>query len=493
MKAKIKTLVILIAIFSVSLIAGICSGCIGEKSPKERADELGMTASVTYYTNGGNFVSGSNTVDQKSYRTDYYYPDTPIFNIGFDETSGQSLTIRRNGYVFAGWEYAELDADGLPILYKVDSDGNRTETQLTVLENGTASIIGSTGREMLEQEKRFEAKSSGVKVFENGHPKVGAGEHKYLAATWILDILLEYKLITDAPITTQIEVPVDEVEEGNADYTVDEKSGKAYKKVTYNNGDVVATKQFLLSDSLVLYPDTAPATFTGFSYIHLYWDEKGEDAVVAGQQIAKGVGENPFIYAKYLSGNWRAVRTGSDVTTMFSDDSRNYFVVNDIDCSEVKNFGYKTGGSYGALIEGNGKTISNIKIEPETGIRNGTFGSMFGSLTSSAHIKNLTFENVNIILKLNGSIDLYALFANVADGAKLENLAINNLTFDIRVADGGQINNIQLGDDGNYRTERWIYGNKYSTDAEFVATYGEIVHNATLIINEKEIVSGGQL
>ena len=188
-RTKIKTLIILIAIFSVSLIAGL-TGCIGEKDAKQRAEELGMTASVTYYTNGGNFVAGSNSVDQKWYRTDYYFPDTPIFNIGVDETVGQSLTIRRDGYVFAGWEYAKLDNDGLPILYELDSKGVRTGKQLDVLENGTASIIGSTGRELLEQEKRFEAETSGKKVFENGHPKVGDGEHIYLAATWSQDIVL---------------------------------------------------------------------------------------------------------------------------------------------------------------------------------------------------------------------------------------------------------------------------------------------------------------
>ena len=490
MKAKRKTLIILIAIFSVSLIAGICAGCIGEKSPKERADELGMTACVTYYTNGGNFVSGKNTVDQKSYRTDYYYPDTPIFNIGFDETSGQSLTIRRNGYVFAGWEYAELDKDGLPLLYELDGNGNRTGTQLTVLENGTASIIGSTGREMLEQEKRFEAKSSGKKVFENGHPTVGAGEHKYLVATWTVDILLEYKLITDAPITTRIEVAADEVEEDSG-YTVDEKTGKAYKTVTYNNGDVVFTKQFLLSDSITIYPETAPTTFTGFSYIHLYWDENGENAVTAGQQIAKGDGENPVIYAKYLSGSWRPVRTGSDVSTMLSDDSRNYYVVNDIDCSETTNFGYKTGGSYGAVIEGNGKTISNITI-------GGTFqnipnpASVFGNLRASANIKNLTFSGVTVNLKLACSANVYLFVSNVAEGAVIENVIFSDATFNITIDDGYTLYNIQYLS-GAYETDNWLFG-AAETDAKFKEQYNSVqVKNATLIINEDEIVSGGQL
>ena len=493
MKAKIKSLIILIAIFSVSLVAGIFAGCIGEKNPKERADELGMTACVTYYTNGGNFVSGKNPPDEKAYRTDYYKPGTPIFNIGggiegdgSDEKTGQSLAVKRAGYVFAGWVYAKLDENNLPILFEVDSNGKKTGVTYPVLESGTASIIGSTGRELLEKNKRFWAEPTEEMVFANGHPTVGAGEHKYLVATWMPDILLEFKLITDAPIKTQIEISEEDFKENDNDYTKD-KDGKYYKSVTYNNGDVISTQQFLLEDHITLYPDTAPATFYGFSYLHLYWDKECTEPVIAGTSIAKGKGDNPSIYAKYLSGRWKAVKTANDVSTMLSSDSSNYFFIFDVDCKDLTNLGYKTSGSYGAVIDGNGKTIKNMTVAPGNGIRGGNAGSLFGNLLASAHIKDLTIEDLSISLKLDASKDMYALFANVADGAKFENFAINNLVFSVEVSENGKINNIQNN------TDSWIYGNKYSTDAEFVEHYGELVKNAKLIINDEELVSGGQL
>lgn len=467
MKAKIKTLKILIAIFAVSLIAGLFAGCIGEKDAKERADALGMTASVTYYTNGGNFEEGSSK-DLKVYRTDYYYPDTPIFNIGVDEKPGQSLNIVRDGYVFAGWEGAVLDADGLPILYELDESGNRTGKQLSVLENGTASILSTSGREMLEQEKRFEAVPDGKKVFANGHPTVKDGEHKYLVATWAQDVVLEYKLITDAPI------------EAKADG----------QSVTYQNGDTIYTRAFLTSDSITLYPDTAPATFENFSYINLYWDADGERAVVAGEQITKNEETNSVIYAKYLSGSWTAVKTANQAANMLrATGNSNYFVVYDIDCTGVA-FSYKTSGTFGGIIDGNGKTLSNITITST--LRSAPDkGSVFGNIGATARIKNLTIEDISITLSVSVSMYAYVLVSGVADGAQFENFVINTVTLNITKSSADIVlYNIQLISN-EYEKDNWLYG-AYNTDEEFTAVYGNLVLGGTLIIDNETIVSGGQ-
>ena len=478
MKTKIKILTILIAIFAVTLACGLFAGC-GEESPKERADKLGMTACVTYYTNGGNFVSGTNSTDYKPYRTDYYYPDTPIFNIGVDETTGQSLNIKRDGYVFAGWAYALLDGNGLPYLYSVDDNGDRTDTQLEVLENGTASIKVS-GREMLEQEKRFVAvvdESRGM-VFASGHPKVGANEHKYLVATWTKDVVLEYKLITDEPITVTVE-------------ETDEDGETVNKYVTYNSGDVIHTRSFAVSDTLTLFPDSVPADFDGFSYIHLYWDENCENYVTVGETVAKGDGEsNPVIYAKYLKGSWTAVKTANQAANMLrATGNGNYFVVYDnIDCASAS-FTYKTDGSFGGIIEGNGKTLLNVNISVTK--QNAEAGSILGNLTSSARVKNLKIENVNIELKLNGTMSAYVFVSSVAEGAVIEGVEVTGVKFSISMSGNASLDNIQYVSDA-YQTDNWLYG-VYDTDAEFIEKYGDIVKNATLIINGKEIVSGGQL
>ena len=449
-----------------SLVSGICAGCIGEDDAKDMADSLGMTACVTYYSNGGTFVEGS-TKDSKVYRTDYYYPDTPIFNIGVDETSGQTIGITRSGYVFAGWEYAVLDEDNLPILYAVDDNGTITGTKLKVLESGTASIVGSTGREILEQEKRFEAVASGEKVFKDGQPrpKVGANEHVYLVATWVQDVVLEYRLITDQPIP-----------DGN---------------VTYNSGDVIFTRPFASSDTITLYSDNAPVSFDKFSFINLYWDAEGEEAVATVDQISKKEGENSVIYAKYLSGNWTAVRTANQAANMLrATGNGNYFIVYDIECDDVS-FSYKTFGSYGGTIEGNGKTLKNINISAT--LRNAPDkGSILGNLTATAKIKNLTIENVSISLSIGVSMYAYALVASVEEGAVFENFAVDGVTFQIKkLSNDITIYNIQLIS-GEYEKDNWLYG-EYGTDDEFVEVYGNIVRNCTLIIDNETIVTGGKL
>ena len=471
MKTRIKILTILIAIFAVSLACGLLAGCIGEEDAKDRADKLGMTACVTYYTNGGNFVSGNNPKDKKAYRTDYYYPDTPIFNIGVDETTGQSLTIKRDGYVFAGWAYALLN-DGEPVLYAVDDDGNTVGEPLEVLENGTASMIGSTGREMLEQEKRFVAvvdESRGL-VFANGHPKVGANEHKYLVATWVQDVMLEYKLITDEPITV----------------------GEGEERVTYENGDIVYTRSFSTSTTINLFPETAPVTFEGFSYIHLYWDENGENYVTAGETVEKGDGEsNHVIYIKFLKGNWTPVRTANDVANMLrATGNSNFFVVyDDIDCAKVTTFSYRTAGNFGGIIDGNNKTILNINMSATFSKNVSGSGSILGNLTSSAKIKNLKVENVSVSLKVGVDMYAYLILAGADDGAEIENVVFDNVTFDITKSKADvTIYNMQ----GANETNNWLYG-EYATDDEFIEKYGNIVKNYKLIIDGQEIVSGGQL
>lgn len=470
MKAKIKTLIILLAIFATSLIAAIVAGCnIGEENAKDSANAMGMTASVTYYTNGGYFQLGK-TPDGKVYRTDYYRPGSPILNIGFDKIEGlQSLTILREGYDFLGWEEAELNEDGLPILYELNNNGERTGKVLDVLTNGTADIKGSDGRQINEGSKRFEAVPSGKRVFDNGHPRIGEEdpkEHRYLVATWEQHVVvnLEYKLITDEDITVE--------EDG--------------EEVTYKNGDVFHTYAFKPGESEIeLMPNSSPKTLTGFSYIHLYEDAEGTKPIRAGTQVYRD--DNPVVYAKYLKGSWTSVRTAANVVNMLNSMGGNFFLVFDIDCAG-RAFSYKN-TTFNGTIDGNGKKLSNIAMSY-------TFqqvtGSLFGRLGESATIKDLTIENVEIVLSINGSSTTYALFTSVAEGATLENFKVKGLTLDISMSGTGSLTNIQqVG--GVYQTGRWIYGDAYSTDAEFEEHFGKIVEDATLIIDTVKIVPGGQL
>lgn len=469
MKTKIKLLIILITVFAVSLIAGLVSGCrIGEINGKEQADQMGFTCPVTYYANGGTFREGRDD-DDKVYKTIQFKPGTPIFNIG--GTEGQSLTIVRKDYVFAGWEFCKLDEDGHPVLK--DADGN----VLPYLDNGTADIKEASGLQMNEKLKRFTAESNGTKVFQNGKHIINEGESLFIVATWVQDVMLDYKLVTDTPITVK---------------------GADGADKTYNTGDVIYSQGFGTSTSLRLRPygsisfDPGLEFVSEHSYINLYWDEACENPVVdsSNSKIDKPSNdENAVIYAKYRSGKWTPVRDADDYLGAMVSGSGKYFLVFDIDCSKAA-FSMRA-ETFNGEIDGNGKTVSNITIGGSLAfqaqiLENGKSYALFGDLGANAKISNLTIKNVSINVSVRtGSVSVYMLMSGFAEGAALENLVVDGVT--VKISNNGLLLNLQ-NEDGTYNTDKWLYG--VVSDNDFIEEHGEIVKNATLNINNNNIYGG---
>lgn len=479
MKAKIKPLIILIALFVLSLAAAITVGCsIGEKTAQDLAGEMGLNCPVTYYANGGQFVDGTSK-DQKVYRTVYYKPETPIFNIGVDSSTGQAMTISRDGYVFMGWEYCKLNEEGEPILK--DTEG----VVLNVLDNGTADIKDVNGRQLLEQNKRFTAEPDGTKAFADGKIVIHEGDHIYLAATWVQDVVLEYRLVTDTPISATV------TENGES------------KTATCNTGDLIAKQVFTLNE---IYLDTSfsPVTDETLSdrailadthtYIHLYYDEECKEPVLENGVIDKPAdSKNAVIYVKYLQGSWTTVRTAANFASMLSSSTAgNYYIPFDIDCASYASFGLRNStATFNSKVEGNGFTVSNIKITSRLPGNNNV--SLFGTLGANAQINNLTLQTVTADISFRtGNLTIYALFSGVNEGATLKGFKVVDYTLSISGASNGTILNIQKDNAGVYITDNWLYGT--GTDAEFISKYGNIVQNATLKIDNEQVtqVTGGQ-
>ncbi len=471
---------ILIAVFVLSLAAAIVAGCsIGEQTAQDLANQLNCTCPVTYYANGGQFTVGT-SADQKAYRTVYYQPDAPIFNIGEDKSIGQNLSISRDGYIFTGWEYCKTDDEGKPILK--DENGN----VLNVLENGTADIKDANGRQLLEQSKHFTADPNGTKVFGGGKIFIHQGEHFYFAATWVQDSVLDYKLVTDSPITA----------------TVTGEDGTNVSK-TFNTGDVIAKAEFGAFTVLSVTPSINPTQNTllkdcvdlgdTHSYIHMYYDEDCKQPVSEnGGSVNKPEnGSNATIYVKYREGKWTTVRRGSDFSRMLmSPSAGNYYIPYDINCEGTS---FVLGSNtFNSRVEGNGFTISNLTIGADMGRQQLTQGksfALFGELGSKAEINNLTIENVTAYVTIRDSTTVHAMFTGVESGAKLSNFTVQDFTLDINLSPNAIIMNIQ-NISGTYQTDNWLYGT--DTDAEFVSGYYNLVQKATLIINNEQ-VTGGQL
>lgn len=467
MKTKFKPLIILIAVFIVSLVSGVVAGCsIGEKTVKELADQRGLTCPVTYYANGGNFMLGGDPIMQV-YNTIYFRPGSPIYNIGASEAGTKGLGISREGFVFNGWYFCKLDEQGNPILK--DEQGN----VLAYLDNGTADMAVN-GVQRLEAEKRFNAvpDESRPKAFTEGNIIINEGERLFLIADWIKDVELEYRLVTDTPMTVEVEG----------------------KQEQWDNDHVLVSDPFGIDLSKTLKPENAPVKSSTHSYINLYWDKDCKNPVVLGDSIPKPTdGKNAVIYAKYLSDSWTPVRTALDVSSLFASKTENvnYFITNDINCSNIK-FSPKAG--FNSVIEGNGYKLSNFTMNQQQP-NNGQTLSVLGNVGKDAKIKNLTIENVNIEVSIRRgySVSIFALLSGMEEGAVFEEFHVTGFTVKISRSDKEDktaISNIQQLDGETFKTDNWLYGAS-GTDAEFIAAHGEIVQNATLIIDNITVIQGG--
>ena len=500
MKAKIKPLIILIAIFAASFIAGIAAGCnIGESNAQDAANKKGMYSSVTYYANGGTFSEGA-----LCYKTLVFEPGKPIYNIGEDTApiGSSAISISRTNMVFKGWVKAELDENGNPTLLEMTEAGEVTNNVLPMLGNGTASIIGTDGKELNEQEKSFTAKipenpDEWEYAFENSRPTLQRDEHLYLVATWEKDVMLDYVLVSEEEVTFSFPKADDPA-------TEDIDESKENEDVVLSHGDVITSQSFGKSGVITLRPNNAPATVaSSHSYIFLFWDEECTQPATStyGTTIERPQdGVNKVIYAKYLPGKWTTLSTAQQAAAMFGSQSlgtNNYYLVDNITFT-TQALSLKSTGTFNGTILGNGYTISNIKIgAPDTdrsraSINNGVKVSLFGNLGASAVIKDLTIENVSVYARLNylgtGNVSafVYALFSDFAEGATLENFSVEGYSLDINSPENTQIANIPFINDEYYDTTNWLYGG--TSDEEFVKLYKNIISNAALTINNELII-----
>ena len=486
MKAKLKSLIILAAIFVLTLTAGIVAGCsIGESTPDELAHGLGMNSTVTYYANGGKF-----TGNEQCYMCFRFKAGQPIFNIGVDERVGQKFTITRENFKFAGWQYCELK-DGLPILTNEETGKVCKVKDIT----GTAEITDEDGREKSEPEKKFTALSNGQDVFVDGnHPEIGENEHLYLVANWIPDVKIEYRLASDTDTVKFAQYN----DKGEPVY--DENDNPVEEEV--NKGEVIAYADFGGNEVELTPEDTSifPASST-HSYIHLYYDEECTEIVNTGDIAEKPETENYVLYARFISGKWTPVRDADDVNDMLrAYGSSNYFIVNDINYDGTFTAAEKS-AIFNGIIDGNGKCISGLTLSRSSVSSDGEV-SLFGKIGANAEIKNLTLKNISVTatVRPGARIRVYALFAKVTEGAEISGVTVDGISVSVTMpADAGIINIPSLNE--GYNTDKWLYGrygkdndeNLDRTDAEFEEIYtGLEVLNATLTINNSEIVQGGK-
>ena len=152
------------------------------------------------------------------------------------------------------------------------------------------------------------------------------------------------------------------------------------------------------------------------------------------------MGENGVnIYARFIDGeNWRIIQTAQDFVRYFNASAKLY-LYNDIDFAkaEWKPDANDDGAEYtkaewlskldfSGEINGNGHTIKNITATISNSINSGENVGLFGRLTSTSNIHDITFDNVDITIKsVSDNPFMAAAFAwYINDGARLTNVHV---------------------------------------------------------------------
>lgn len=422
-KIRVYLFAVLLAVLALTLFAG----CKLNPTLDDFINKNNLKAVVTYYANGGNF-GGAAT--EKS----LYYPEgVKPLNIGEDTITNGTINISRKDYEFAGWYYAPLGEDGLP-----------------VFNEGTNIVAASDSDTPVDFSVPLKD-----------------GDHLYVYAKWVSVEKLEIRLVTD----------------GGADLSAIENG----ETVIYKNGDVLSLQSFGGQSINRFSKDPITGTINDFTFAEYYTDETCEEIVSWPIKALNGT-ENQVIYARYIPGKWTMLKSSSDIMRAnFGLSSNKYYLLCDIDMNGAA---FPAISRFACVLQGNGFTVSNAAVTVSQTV---TFNkkSLFGDITESAVISDVTFENItlNVNLGRNQFPEIYLFATSVNSSAKITGVTIGG-TLNITTTERSKIvANITQNASGEYDTTHWIIGGG-TTDAENLAAdwlSGLTVSDIKLVIDETEI------
>ena len=409
MKKRLKQF--LLVLFTVLAATLTFAGCTLNKTLDDITTSKNLTAQVTYYANGGMFN------DKSVVKNMYYKADSQALNIGVVIPNSGSTNITRENFEFAGWYYVNSVVDA---------------------EKGICSL-SSTPVDFTQT--------------------LQEGDHWQIGAYWKGNGNIKVKLVVD----------------GTDKIIVDENT-------QYGNGDYVLEKEYGTNDTAKL--EDAPFTLENKSYtfVAYYTDAACQNRLLDPTVVRDDPNlvyetredgtKDAVLYAKYIAGNWKIVDDKTDVRSMFNlmGTEGKYWLLTDIDASNV----YVAPDCLTALeIEGNGHTISGVTFQYSTIIQNVTPTnamsgiSIFGTIKSTAKIRNLTLTNTTLDVDFgqNMLVNLYYVFSNIEEGATIENVKLSG-SVSVKVKGGASIINLNNLEELVYT--QCLFGG-YATDDEYLA------------------------
>ncbi|MDE7076024.1 MAG: hypothetical protein K2O62_01740, partial [Clostridia bacterium] len=222
-----------------------------------------------------------------------------------------------------------------------------------------------------------------------------------------------------------------------------------------------------------------PVKLKGASFVRSYLDADLETVVGPVARPEGDEPENPVVYAHYIDGeNWTIVTNDpGKVAEMFNglgSAGNKYYLLSDVDCGS-RTFSLKNQNvTVNATVQGNNKTISNLKFVITGATRN--YFSIFGNIGASFKLSDLKLENITIDITARGDIGLYAICNGLDASASIEGLEISGITAHVKIPAENRVTNVQLKKQDGTEVEdksQWLFGGD-DNDEQFRAKNPQI-------------------
>ena len=366
MKLKIKGILILLLLLTALLV----TGCAEEPTPYEVNDAENFTVSVKYDANGGTFTTNT-AVIVDSYDAAKTNGKIALLNPDNALRGNDAFTAVNNGYFLAGW-YREC----------------------TQQPDGSYVYAGKWDFE------------TDVLTVDPAEEHTSAEPVLTLYAAWIPMFRINFCDLESGEVLDT--------------YTFDPNSG-ASLQVPALNEETGAVEMYKF-----------PAR-SGYTFDSVYYDAEGTHMVETAEvvhpgtvNLENGTAENGTmdLYINWTEGEWYHIYN----VEQFLDNASvngNYVLHADLDFEgEI----WPTSlmyGNFSGTIEGNGHTISNVELTQTNNSK--VNAGLFGNLTESAQLKDVTFENVTFTIKAGTRVmgtSFGVLAGTISTDAVLENVRI---------------------------------------------------------------------
>ena len=448
-----KRLKLFLAIILGSIAIACCAaGCsVGEPG---REDILAnyKGGQVTYYANGGSFNNNTAIVVRE---ITFKEADVPFFDM--TDNSSESYFVMYGGYDFTGWYLPATYESGEhagEVKYTYTYNGVTVPAYPKLNDDGTPATDSKEARPLFTIDGSDEdILEKNIRIVPSDTPVdssyiVKSEDKLIVCATWKPALKFVFKLAVDESFTI-----------GDKTY----KHGDEVTNMAFGKGQTASPGQ------------TTTVNFDGYTFVSNYTEEACENYAGTYNRADYEGQTEIVVWSKYVKGSWTIVKNNAnEVKSMFSglNSSANaYYLLEDVDCSSISNFGIIQGVR--AKVEGNGHTLTNLKFSATSLSNNASIAPVFGAIAASAQIKNLTIKNITIDVTGKGDLTVYAVCKSIEEGAVLSNLTIENVTATVDIPSTNIVKNAQNDDRSS-----WIFGGK-GTDSDFLSAYSGVTLSGT--------------